>query len=93
MFKEIHFPHSLGLLYRLSHYYTGLKVNSGVQADGPGPYGEPRFFRSGFSSLIDLKPTVVSARSLLLRLLHGLTMTNRQVLVSVAGPHGVPKRS
>ena len=42
--KEIHFPHSLGLLYSAFTYYTGFKVNSGeYKIMGLAPYGEPRF--------------------------------------------------
>ena len=44
--KEIHFPHSLGLLYSAFTYYTGFKVNSGeYKVMGLAPYGEPRFAR------------------------------------------------
>ena len=44
MLKEIHFPHSLGLLYSAFTYYTGFKVNSGeYKVMGLAPYGEPRF--------------------------------------------------
>ena len=42
--KEIHFPHSLGLLYAAFTYYTGFKVNSGeYKVMGLAPYGEPRY--------------------------------------------------
>ena len=42
MLKEIHFPHSLGLLYSAFTYYTGFKVNSGeYKLMGLAPYGEP----------------------------------------------------
>ena len=42
--KELHFPHSLGLLYSAFTYYTGFKVNSGeYKVMGLAPYGEPRF--------------------------------------------------
>src|SRR5919106_6762444 len=42
--REIHFPHSLGLLYSAFTYYTGFKVNSGeYKVMGLAPYGEPRF--------------------------------------------------
>ena len=43
IFKEIHFPHSLGLLYSAFTYYTGFKVNSGeYKLMGLAPYGEPK---------------------------------------------------
>jgi len=42
--KEIHFPHSLGLLYSTFTYYTGFKVNSGeYKMMGLAPYGEPKY--------------------------------------------------
>ena len=44
MLKEIHFPHSLGLLYSAFTYYTGFKVNSGeYKVMGLAPYGEPSY--------------------------------------------------
>ena len=54
--KEIHFPHSLGLLYSAFTYYTGFKVNSGeYKVMGLAPYGEPTFARLILDHLIDLK--------------------------------------
>ncbi len=54
--KEIHFPHSLGLLYSAATYYTGFKVNSGeYKVMGLAPYGEPRFKDLMLDKLIDLK--------------------------------------
>ena len=45
--KEIHFPHSLGLLYSAFTYYIGFKVNSGeYKVMGLAPYGEPRYRRN-----------------------------------------------
>ena len=56
MVKEIHFPHSLGLLYSAFTYYTGFKVNSGeYKVMGLAPYGEPRFAQLILDHLIDLK--------------------------------------
>ena len=44
MTHEIHFPHSLGLLYSAFTYYTGFKVNSGeYKVMGLAPYGEPKY--------------------------------------------------
>lgn len=55
--KEIHFPHSLGLLYSAFTYYTGFKVNSGeYKVMGLAPYGKPSFARVIKESLIDIKP-------------------------------------
>ena len=54
--KEIHFPHSLGLLYSAFTYYTGFKVNSGeYKVMGLAPYGKPRFKDMILDNLIDLK--------------------------------------
>lgn len=54
--KEIHFPHSLGLLYSAFTYFTGFKVNSGeYKVMGLAPYGTPRFIDKIFDHLLDLK--------------------------------------
>jgi len=54
--KEIHFPHSVGLLYSSFTYYTGFKVNSGeYKVMGLAPYGEPKFKNVILDKLIDLK--------------------------------------
>jgi carbamoyltransferase len=54
--KEIHFPHSIGLLYSAFTYYTGFKVNSGeYKVMGLAPYGEPRFASLIKDKLIDIK--------------------------------------
>ena len=54
--KEIHFPHSLGLLYSAFTYYTGFKVNSGeYKVMGLAPYGEPIFVNIIKDNLIDIK--------------------------------------
>jgi len=56
MIQEIHFPHSLGLLYSAFTYYIGFKVNSGeYKVMGLAPYGEPRFSKRILDNLIDLK--------------------------------------
>jgi carbamoyltransferase len=54
--KEIHFPHSLGLLYSAMTYYTGFKVNSGeYKVMGLAPYGEPKYKDRILDNLIDIK--------------------------------------
>jgi carbamoyltransferase len=54
--QEIHFPHSLGLLYSAFTYYTGFKVNSGeYKVMGLAPYGEPRYVDVIKENLIDIK--------------------------------------
>jgi carbamoyltransferase len=56
VFKEIHFPHSLGLLYSAFTYYTGFKVNSGeYKVMGLAPYGEPKYAAKILEHLIDVK--------------------------------------
>jgi carbamoyltransferase len=56
MLKEIHFPHSLGLLYSAFTYYTGFKVNSGeYKVMGLAPYGEPKFKDKILEHIVDLK--------------------------------------
>src|SRR5882724_3352214 len=56
MLKEIHFPHSLGLLYSAFTYYTGFKVNSGeYKVMGLAPYGEPKFKDTILNNIVDLK--------------------------------------
>ena len=54
--KEIHYPHSLGLLYSAFTYYTGFKVNSGeYKLMGLAPYGDPIYEDKILDSLIDVK--------------------------------------
>jgi carbamoyltransferase len=54
--KEIHFPHSIGLLYSAFTYYTGFKVNSGeYKVMGLAPYGEPKYAKTIFEHLMDVK--------------------------------------
>jgi carbamoyltransferase len=54
---ELHFPHSLGLLYSAFTYYTGFKVNSGeYKMMGLAPYGEPRYADLIRTRLVDVKP-------------------------------------
>ncbi|CAJ0858974.1 7-O-carbamoyltransferase [freshwater sediment metagenome] len=54
--KEIHFPHSLGLLYSALTYYTGFKVNSGeYKVMGLAPYGEPKYAKLMLDELMDVK--------------------------------------
>jgi carbamoyltransferase len=54
--RELHFPHSLGLLYSAFTYYCGFRVNSGeYKLMGLAPYGQPRFAQQILDHLIDLK--------------------------------------
>jgi carbamoyltransferase len=55
--RELHFPHSLGLLYSAFTYYLGFKVNSGeYKVMGLAPYGEPKYVDRIRDHLIDIKP-------------------------------------
>ena len=76
--KELHFPHSLGLLYSAFTYYTGFKVNSGeYKLMGLAPYGKPIFVDLILKNLIDLKNdgTFILNQSYF-NYSTGLTMTN-----------------
>ena len=54
--KEIHFPHSIGLLYSAFTYYTGFKVNGGeYKLMGLAPYGQPKYVDKILNNLIDVK--------------------------------------
>lgn len=88
--KEIHFPHSLGLLYSAFTYYTGFKVNSGeYKLMGLAPYGEPKYAQLIFDKLIDLKPDGSFRLNLsYFNYCTGLTMTNSQF----DGIFGLPPR-
>ena len=56
MVKEIHFPHSIGLLYSAFTYYTGFKINSGeYKVMGLAPYGRPQYADAIREHLIDVK--------------------------------------
>jgi carbamoyltransferase len=86
--KEIHFPHSLGLLYSAFTYYTGFKVNSGeYKLMGLAPYGEPRYADLIKEKLI----TVADDGSFQLDMNYfdyatGLTMTNKNFDALFGGP-------
>ncbi len=80
MLKEIHFPHSLGLLYSAFTYYTGFKVNSGeYKIMGLAPYGEPKYAKLIYDNLIDLKDDgTFRLDQSYFDYCTGLTMTNRK---------------
>ncbi len=93
--KEIHFPHSLGLLYSAFTYYTGFKVNSGeYKLMGLAPYGDPKYKKLIMDNLIDLK----SDGSFRLNMDYfnyatGLTMTNKKFEKLFKNPVRVPEKS
>ena len=80
MLKEIHFPHSLGLLYSAFTYYTGFKVNSGeYKLMGLAPYGEPKFKKKILENLIDVKDDGSFRLNMkYFNYASGLTMTNKK---------------
>jgi len=86
--KEIHFPHSLGLLYSAFTYYTGFKVNSGeYKLMGLAPYGRPRYVQTILDNLIDLKADGSFRLNLdYFNYVSGLTMTNRRFDRLFGGP-------
>ena len=78
LLREIHFPHSLGLLYSAFTYYAGFKVNSGeYKLMGLAPYGEPLYAGKIREHLIDIKPDGSFRLNLdYFDYCTGLTMTN-----------------
>jgi len=92
MIKEIHFPHSLGLLYSALTYYIGFKVNSGeYKVMGLAPYGEPKYAQLIFDNLIDIKEDgSFRLDQRYFDYCTGLTMTNRHFDELFGGP---PRRS
>ncbi len=80
LLKEIHFPHSLGLLYSAFTYYLGFKVNSGeYKMMGLAPYGSPRYIEKIKKNIINIK----SDGSFTLNMSYfdyctGLTMTSKK---------------
>ena len=77
--KEIHFPHSLGLLYSAFTYYTGFKVNSGeYKLMGLAPYGNP-IYQDKIKKLIDIKDDgTFRLDQKYFNYATGLTMTNKK---------------
>ncbi len=90
--KEIHFPHSLGLLYSAFTYYTGFKVSSGeYKVMGLAPYGEPKYKDLILENLIDLKEDgSFRLDQSYFNYCTGLTMTNGRFDALFGGP---PRRA
>ncbi|MDC3171578.1 carbamoyltransferase [Pelagibacteraceae bacterium] len=92
--KEIHFPHSLGLLYSAFTYYTGFKVNSGeYKVMGLAPYGKPIYADIIIEKLI----SVADDGSFQLDMSYfdyasGLTMTNKKFHKLFGGPPRSPEK-
>jgi carbamoyltransferase len=91
--SEIHFPHSLGLLYSAFTYFTGFRVNSGeYKVMGLAPYGEPKYVQKILSEVVDLK----NDGSFRLNMKYfnycaGLTMTNARFSALFDGPPRKPE--
>ncbi|MBZ5594457.1 MAG: carbamoyltransferase [Acidobacteriia bacterium] len=93
LIKEIHFPHSLGLLYSAFTFYTGFKVNSGeYKLMGLAPYGEPRYAQTILDNLIDVKADGSFRLNLeFFEYCTGLTMTNGRFNDLFGGPPRQPR--
>jgi carbamoyltransferase len=91
--REIHFPHSLGLLYSAFTYYTGFKVNSGeYKVMGLAPYGRPRYVQKIREHLIDIKDDGSFRLNLdYFDYCTGLTMTNSRFDALFGGPPRKPE--
>ncbi|MGH9895288.1 MAG: carbamoyltransferase family protein, partial [bacterium] len=91
--REIHFPHSLGLLYSAFTYYTGFKVNSGeYKVMGLAPYGEPKYVDRILTELMDLREDgSFRMNQKYFNYLTGLTMTNGKFDELFGGPPRVPE--
>jgi carbamoyltransferase len=90
---EIHFPHSLGLLYSAFTYYTGFKVNSGeYKVMGLAPYGRPKYVQAIYDNLIDLKEDGTFRLKInYFNYCTGLTMTNGKFDDLFGGPPRKPE--
>lgn len=90
---EIPFPHSLGLLYSAFTYYTGFKVNSGeYKVMGLAPYGEPKYVKTIYDHLLDLKPDGTFRLNMkYFNYCTGLTMTNEKFDALFGGPPRKPE--
>jgi carbamoyltransferase len=86
--KEIHFPHSLGLLYSAFTYYTGFKVNSGeYKVMGLAPYGKPIYANLIKENLINIaKDGSYQLDMSYFDFATGLTMTNKKFNILFGGP-------
>jgi len=90
---DIHFPHSLGLLYSAFTYYTGFRVNSGeYKVMGLAPYGEPKYKDLIYQHLIDVRDDGSFRMNMeYFDYCAGLTMTNRKFNALIGGPPRRPE--
>jgi carbamoyltransferase len=91
--REIKFPHSIGLLYSAFTYFTGFKVNSGeYKVMGLAPYGEPKYVKTIYDNLIDLKEDGSYHLNLkYFNYMSGLSMTNEGFDELFEGPRRKPE--
>ncbi|MBI5809387.1 MAG: carbamoyltransferase [Ignavibacteriales bacterium] len=91
--SELHYPHSLGLLYSAFTYFTGFKVNSGeYKVMGLAPYGEPKYVDKIYNHLIDLKEDGSFKMNMeYFNYNTGLTMTNEKFAELFDGPARKPE--
>ncbi len=90
---EMHYPHSLGLLYTAFTYYCGFRVNSGeYKLMGLAPYGEPKYTDRILEHLVDLKPDGSLRMQLeYFNFCQGLTMTSSKFHRLFDGPPRAPE--
>ena len=93
LMQELHFPHSLGLLYSAFTYFCGFKVNSGeYKLMGLAPYGEPRFADVIRDRLLDVKDDGSFRMDMrYFEYCAGLTMTGRRFAKLFGGPARRPE--
>ncbi len=90
---ELHFPHSLGLLYTAFTYYTGFRVNSGeYKVMGLAPYGEPKYVDKILDNLMDLREDGSFRMDMkYFNYCQGLTMTSNKFHDLFGGPPRKPE--
>jgi carbamoyltransferase len=90
---EIHFPHSLGLLYSACTFVAGFRVNSGeYKLMGLAPYGQPTYVQRIYEHLIDVKPDGTFRLNMdYFAFCTGLRMTNDRFHALVDGPPRTPE--
>ena len=91
--SELHFPHSLGLLYSAFTYFTGFKVNSGeYKVMGLAPYGQPKYVQKIYDHLIDVKADGSFKMNMdYFNYAVGLKMTNHRFAELFDGPPRKPE--
>lgn len=91
--RELHFPHSLGMLYSAFTYYAGFRVNSGeYKLMGLAPYGVPRYRDLILEKLVDLKPDgTFRLDQSYFDYCTGLTMTNKRFEALFGQPVRAPE--